>query len=234
MLTAISAALGQAWNITGGFGGLTSFGHAAFFGFGAYGAAILQHPVPVLNPWFGSCPLGADAGRRWGQAMGWASFRAGLRGSYFALATLAFAEAFRVIANSAGLHPRRAGPCQHRRLHIREPPRICSLGTVADFLRGSCSSCLVLADGLRGLASAWLTRSRFGAQLIAALGAKTRTQPRALGRRISSAPRTSPPSRLSGGLTALGGVVYAQTYLYVDPSIAFGSRTQRRNAAGWR
>ena len=36
LLTATSAALGQSWNIAGGFGGLTSFGHAAFFGLGAY------------------------------------------------------------------------------------------------------------------------------------------------------------------------------------------------------
>ena len=59
--------------------------------------------------------------------MGWAAFRAGLRGSYFALATLAMAEAFRILANSltythAGLGllvPLRVGQCQ---FPVRRPP----------------------------------------------------------------------------------------------------------------
>ena len=37
-----AALLGQAWNILGGFGGQFSFGHAVFFGTGAYAAAVLQ------------------------------------------------------------------------------------------------------------------------------------------------------------------------------------------------
>ena len=41
MLTAVSAFLGQCWNISGGFGGLTSFGHAIFFGVGAYAAGVM-------------------------------------------------------------------------------------------------------------------------------------------------------------------------------------------------
>ena len=53
LLTAISAALGQSWNIAGGFGGLTSFGHAVFFGLGAYAVAILQIALrrePLARP----------------------------------------------------------------------------------------------------------------------------------------------------------------------------------------
>ena len=98
MLTVVSAALGQAWNITGGFGGLTSFGHAAFFGLGVYAAAILQTRYG-LNPWLG-LPAAAAIGALAGAVIGWAAFRAGLRGSYFALATLAFAEALRILAQS--------------------------------------------------------------------------------------------------------------------------------------
>ena len=33
---------GQGWNVLGGYGGQYSFGHAAFFGTGAYATAILQ------------------------------------------------------------------------------------------------------------------------------------------------------------------------------------------------
>src|SRR5690606_4898753 len=50
VLTAMSAFLGQAWNIAGGFGGLFSFGHAAFFGIGAYAGAVVQMRLG-LNPW---------------------------------------------------------------------------------------------------------------------------------------------------------------------------------------
>ena len=98
MLTVTSAALGQAWNLAGGFGGMTSFGHVAFFGLGAYVAAIGQLHFG-LSPWLG-LPLAALVGGAAGAAMGAAAFRARLRGSYFALVTLAVAEALRVLANS--------------------------------------------------------------------------------------------------------------------------------------
>ncbi len=41
-MTLYAALLGQAWNILGGFGGQFSFGHAVFFGTGAYAMAVLQ------------------------------------------------------------------------------------------------------------------------------------------------------------------------------------------------
>src|SRR6202171_3339805 len=43
LIVALLIALaGQGWNILGGYGGQYSFGHAAFFGTGAYVTAILQ------------------------------------------------------------------------------------------------------------------------------------------------------------------------------------------------
>jgi branched-chain amino acid transport system permease protein len=207
MLTAISAALGQAWNIAGGFGGLTSFGHAAFFGAGAYGAAILQTRYGV-NPWLG-LPLGAALGGLVGGVVGWAAFRAGLRGSYFALATLAIAEALRILANS--LDYTRAG------LGILVPLRVDPANFQFDDRRAFYGLALGLAL-LALAAAAWLTRSRFGAQLIAVR--ENEDAARALGVRVL---RTKVLAlALSGALTALGGVLYTQTYLYIDPNIAFG------------
>lgn len=207
MLTAFSALLGQGWNISGGFGGLTSFGHAAFFGIGAYTAAILQTRYG-LNPWFG-LPAGAILGAAVGAAIGIAAFRAGLRGSYFALVTLAFSEVFRIIANSAEIT--RGG------LGILIPLR----PGIANFQfadrRASYAVTLALLAAATSVAL-WLRRSRFGARLIAvrenedaasALGVDlVGTKVRALA--------------LSGAITATAGVLYAQTFLYVDPSIAFG------------
>ena len=43
LVTALIVALAaQGWNLLGGFGGQFSFGHAAFFGTGAYATAVLQ------------------------------------------------------------------------------------------------------------------------------------------------------------------------------------------------
>src|SRR5581483_7095906 len=50
IMTLYAALLGQAWNLLGGYGGQRSFGHAAFFGTGAYAAAILQLRLG-LSPW---------------------------------------------------------------------------------------------------------------------------------------------------------------------------------------
>lgn len=207
LLTVVSAALGQAWNIAGGFGGLTSFGHAAFFGLGAYAAAIVQTRWG-LSPWLG-LPAAAALGGGAGWLIGFAAFRAGLRGSYFALVTLAFAEAFRVLANS--LDFTRAG------LGILIP----LAPGVANFQfsdrRASYAAALVLL-ALSVAAAAWLRRSRFGARLAAVR--ESEDAARALG--IEPLWVKSATLALSGALTALGGVLYAQTYLYVDPSTAFG------------
>jgi branched-chain amino acid transport system permease protein len=89
----------QGWNLLGGFCGQFSFGHAAFFGTGAYVTAVLQSRYGV-NAWVGFA-IGILAGAAIGWIIGFLSFRAGLRGSYFALITLAFAEVLRISANAA-------------------------------------------------------------------------------------------------------------------------------------
>jgi branched-chain amino acid transport system permease protein len=64
-----------------------------------------------------------------------------------------------------------------------------------------------------------MTRSRFGAQLLAVR--ENEDAARALG---VGALRTKVAAlAISGSITALGGVLYAQTYLYIDPNIAFGA-----------
>ncbi len=90
IMTLFFALLGQAWNLLGGYGGQRSFGHAAFFGTGAYAAAILQVDYGV-SPWACLVLAGVFGGAA-GALVGALSFRYGLRGSYFALITLAFAE----------------------------------------------------------------------------------------------------------------------------------------------
>ena len=123
MVVALLIALvGQGWNVLGGYGGQYSFGHAAFFGTGAYATAILQVRYGV-NAWAGLA-CGIAAGTLVGGFIGALSFRSGLRGSYFALVTLAFAEVLRIIASVApitGARRRHAGQARPARCEARVP-----------------------------------------------------------------------------------------------------------------
>jgi branched-chain amino acid transport system permease protein len=208
MLTAVSAALGQAWNIAGGFGGLTSFGHAAFFGIGAYADAVLQARYG-LNPWLG-LPAAAVLGGGVAWVIGFAVFRAGLRGSYFALVTLAFAQAFQILANSIDITAGGSGVLI--KLHASA-----ANFQFADRRAGYALALALLL--LTTLAAHRLTVGRFGARLIAVR--ENEDAARALG--IDAVRVKSAALALSGALTALGGVLYVQSYLYIDPPTAFSA-----------
>ena len=87
-LVLLYAYLGSAWNLLGGFAGQLSLGHAVFFGLGAYVATMLQMDRG-WNPWIGLFAAGlGGAGLSW--LIGYPCFR--LRGPYYALTTIAFAE----------------------------------------------------------------------------------------------------------------------------------------------
>jgi len=90
------AYLGQAWNVVGGYAGQLSAGHAAFVGVGGYAAALLSMHAG-LTPWIGMWIGGALAAAL-GAVIGYLGFRFGLRGFYFVLLTVAFAEICRVVA----------------------------------------------------------------------------------------------------------------------------------------
>jgi branched-chain amino acid transport system permease protein len=79
--------LATAWNILGGYCGYVNFGSAAFFAMGAYASVFMhkfyQVPIPVL------IVIGAAVSGLAGLGMGYLTLR--LRGSFFAIATLALA-----------------------------------------------------------------------------------------------------------------------------------------------
>jgi len=85
-LVLVWACFGLSWNMLSGYTGLVSFGHAAFFGLGAY-AAVLGQITLGLSPWL-MIPLSALIGAAAGLLVGLPTFR--LRGHYFALAMLAY------------------------------------------------------------------------------------------------------------------------------------------------
>jgi branched-chain amino acid transport system permease protein len=90
------AYLGQCWNILGGYAGQMSLGHATYFGVGAYISTLLFIHWG-LTPWVGMF-LGAFGALILGLFTGYLCFRFGLKGPYFALATLAFTEILRLIS----------------------------------------------------------------------------------------------------------------------------------------
>ena len=92
----IYAVLAASWDLLFGFGGLISFGHAGFFGLGAYAAAIVTYKFG-LSPWWGPA-IGGGAAMLLGLLIGLPTLR--LRAVFLALATLAFAESLRVVASN--------------------------------------------------------------------------------------------------------------------------------------
>jgi len=88
--------IGSSWNLLAGYTGQVSFGHAIFFGVGAYTAGIFATKLGV-SAWWGMV-FGGFSSMMIGLFVGWVCFR--LRGPYFALATLAGGEIIRLIATN--------------------------------------------------------------------------------------------------------------------------------------
>lgn len=96
ILVLMYVTLASAWNILGGFAGQLSLGHAAFFGVGAYAAAVLASKS-AWSPWW-ALVVGPVASVPLAVVVGWLCFR--LRGPYFALATIAVGEVLRLVAQN--------------------------------------------------------------------------------------------------------------------------------------
>ena len=198
----------QGWNVIGGFGGQFSFGHAAFFGTGAYAMALLQVRF-AINPWL-ALPLAATLGGCTGGIIGYLSFRARLRGSYFALVTLAFAEVFRILANAWGFTGGAAG--------VLVPLQLDPAQMQFNDRRVFYWLALLLVTVVLG-ASNFIMRSRFGAQLIAVR--ENEDAARALG--VNTLVVKLNALVISAAITAAAGALYTQKFLYLDASLAYGS-----------
>lgn len=207
LMALYAALLGQAWNILGGYGGQFSFGHALFFGTGAYAVGVVQASFG-LSPWLGLVAGGLLAAGV-AAAMGFLTFRYGLRGSYFALVTLAFAEVFRIVANSVPFTGAGEG------LLTPFAPGVASL----QFTETASYFWLLWAITLGCFLATWrLETSRFGARLMAVRDNEDAAA--AIG--VDAFRVKLQALALSGFFTGLAGVFYAQKFLYVDPAIAFG------------
>ncbi len=200
--------LGACWNILGGYGGQFSFGHAAFFGLGAYTSTLLFLHGGV-SPWIGMLAGGLLAAG-FGLFAGYLSFRYGLRGPYFSLVTLAFAEMLRVVA----VNWKAVGS---------------SLGLVVPN-RGSAPALFLFAEKLpyyyviltMAVGALVITRAMERSRMGYALAAIRENEDAAEAAGVDALSTKLSAMALSSFLTALGGTFYAQYFSYIDPSLTFG------------
>lgn len=201
------AYLGQAWNIVGGYAGQLSVGHAAFVGVGAYTSAVLFQQVG-LTPWLGMVAGGALAALL-GGVVGFLGFRFGLRGFYFALLTVAFAEVCRIAVNNVDAVGGAVG------LYIT------FTGDPRDFQFPDNRAHYYIALGLMVLATglvAALERRRFGVYLRAIREDEVASE--AVG--VHAFRYKLAAMVLSSFLTGLGGTLYAFYLMSLQPNAVFG------------
>jgi branched-chain amino acid transport system permease protein len=201
--------LGAAWNLLGGFAGQVSFGHATFFGVGAYTTMILYLKAGVA-PWYGMLAGGLVAVVT-SLPIGLICFR--LRGPYFSLSTLAVAEIVRLVAqNWEGLTNGPVG------LLITTLPRV-AIGGHAINWESKAPFYVIIAVVALGamLATYRLSRSRLGAYLLAIREDEDAAE--SVG--IDTVRAKVTTLALSAFFTGLGGGFYGIYYRYVDPDAVF-------------
>lgn len=200
------AYLTTSWNLVGGFAGVLPLGHAAFVGIGAYTSTILSLQYGI-SPWLGMIAGGILA-TLVGVLIGLPTFK--MRGAYFALATIAFAEGLRVIVENIDyLGPLNLnGP---RGLQI--PPM--NKGFANFMFAGKEPYYYIILLLLIGvLVLTWLiSRSKLGYYLNA--GGEEPEAAMALGVNVARAKLAA--MAMSSFLTALAGTFYAQFTLYIYP-----------------
>ncbi len=194
--TALAVTLAVGWNLIGGMAGYVSFGQVAFFGLGAYSAALA-----MLNwalPW----PLAILFAALIAALLAWPLGRIMLRlsGIFFALGMFGLARVLQIIVNALAI----TGGPMGTAIPTAEGPAATAMAMVA------------LAAGAIALTMA-ISRARFGLRLaalrddaIAAAAAGVDTG------RVKVAAFC-----LSAGLAAAAGALYARNVGYIDPASGF-------------
>ena len=196
--------IGSSWNLLAGYTGQISFGHAIFFGTGAYVAAMLREHA-AISAWWGilvAPPVVVIVAF----IIGWVCFR--LRGPYFALATIAVAEIFRFMAKSNWLSKWTGGM------------------TGLDFLPDWVDKMpyyyvmLAIAAGCL-LVIWWVSRSKWGYYFVSI----REDQDAAESMGISAFKYKSLSLGISAAFTGLAGVFYVNFEGYIDPEVVFNLNT---------
>jgi ABC-type branched-subunit amino acid transport system ATPase component/ABC-type branched-subunit amino acid transport system permease subunit len=195
--------IGLSWNMLSGYSGLMSFGHAAFWGLGAY-TVTLAFVLFHISPWVGIL-LGVLVGTASALLIGYPTFR--LRGHYFALAMLAYPLALLNVFEWLG-YQEVALPMerQHPAWFMQfEDQRIYVLLALA-----------LLVTAM--LVSLWVERTRFGLSLMAI----KQNEPAAEAAGIDALRWKLRAIMVSGAIGSAAGGLYAVVLLVVTPASVFG------------
>ncbi len=199
--------LAHAWNWVGGYAGQISFGHAVFFGIGAYTSSVLLTRYGV-NPWIGML-AGAVLAGLVAFAVGFPLFR--LRGHYFAIATIALNEILRILFDNWEFVGAASG--------IELPIRPSSWREFQFFSKVPYYFIALAMALIALLITYWvMERSRMGYRLRAIR--EDQDAARALG--VAPHWYKTWALVLSAAMTAVGGTFYAQYILFIDPASVLG------------
>jgi ABC-type branched-subunit amino acid transport system ATPase component/ABC-type branched-subunit amino acid transport system permease subunit len=202
-LVPVWALFGVSWNILSGYGGQLSFGHASFFGIGAY-TVTLAVVYWSLSPWLGIV-LGMVLGGLAAIAIGTPTFR--LRGHYFALSMLAYPLAILYVLQYLGFQEVSIPMHRDHPVAFMEfsEPRIYTLIAV----------CLLVA----GVAvSLIIENSRFGLALLAIRQNELAAEAAGINARLWKMRSLV----VSGVIAAVVGGFYARVLLVITPDSVFG------------
>lgn len=205
VLILVWGAAAAAWNIAGGYAGQISLGHSAFFGVGAYCAA-LSSTVWNISPWIGLL-IGAAIAMLTGVVIGFLSNR--LKGPYFVIATIALSQVLLLAASRL-----KAFTSGSEGIPVPFRPGFWSLG-IAD---KSVWVWIVLTLAvLVYLVQVYLERSRRGFQLAAVR--EDEDAARSLG--VPALHLKVAAISVSAAFTAVCGGFWAQYIGFVDPAYVF-------------
>ena len=206
------AYLTLSWNIVGGFAGQVSLGHTAFTGIGAYTSTLLFIQLG-LTPWIGMFAGGFLAALV-AVLIGYPCFK--LRGAYFALSTIGFLEAFRIVVENTN----EVFGIPIKGAQGMEVPLLGQSLLNFQFLDKEYYYYVILIMMLIAL---WITyrvsKSKFGYYLTAIKNDIDAAE--SLG--VNVARTKLKAAALSGFLTAIGGTFYAQLILFIDPANIIGA-----------
>jgi branched-chain amino acid transport system ATP-binding protein/branched-chain amino acid transport system permease protein len=197
------AVLSLAWNLLCGYSGYFSFGHASFWGLGAYTVALGMMYLD-LTPWI-SIPFCAVVGAVAGAIIGYPTFR--LRGHYFALAMLAYPLATLYVFQWLGyqelaLPMKREAPLLYMQFEDQRWYVVLALALLVAAL----------------LITLKVENSRFGMSLLAI----KQNEPAAEAAGINTWRWKMLALMLSGALAAVAGGLYGVVLLVVTPETVFG------------
>jgi branched-chain amino acid transport system permease protein len=207
----VLGAVSIAWNVLGGLCGQVSFGHAGFFGVGAYASAVLAMKLE-LSPAL-AMPAAGAIGVLTALVIGLPAFK--LRGPYFALAILGFAEVLKLLA--LNLDPITGG--SQGIFGVPPPPALRVGGWVVEFATSRTTN-YYLAAVLLGLvyaAAVLLRRSRTGV----AMATVRADEEAAAGIGVPVLRTKIIALTVSAFFTALLGAFYAHYVHYLAPDSAF-------------